>query len=95
MEAVPVVEVIVTPEIKSTEESGIAPETAAKSKKKSKKKSSSRTSETETSVAAESTIETREVIPPPSVEINVAQNKQSEVKEEGKFFHLKWFKFVH
>jgi hypothetical protein len=93
-EAVPVVEVIVTPEIKSAEESGIALETAAKSKKKSKKKSSGKSSETEAPVAAEPTIETEEVAaPPPVVEIKVAQNEQNEVKEEGKIFLLKLFKF--
>jgi hypothetical protein len=91
-EAEPVVEVIVTPEIKSMEESGIAPETAAKSKKKSKKKSAGKSSEPEARVVTETTIETQEVIPPPPVvEIKVVQNQQNEVKEDGKFCLLKWY----
>jgi len=82
-EAVAIVEVTVTPEIKSGEESGIVPETAVKSKKKSKKKSATKSAEPEIPVATETTIETQEVTQPaPVVEIKVAHSKQSEVKEE-------------
>lgn len=84
-EVVPIVEIIVTPDIKSTEESGIAPETAAKSKKKSKKKSANKSTEPEMPVAVETTIETQEAsASPPFVEIEVPENKQNEVKEELK-----------
>jgi len=90
-EAVPIVEVTVTPEIKSGEESGIVPETAVKSKKKSKKKSATKSAEPEIPVATETTIETQEVTQPaPVVEIKVAHSKQSEVKEEGKTSIMKW-----
>jgi hypothetical protein len=88
---VPIVEVTVTPEIKSGEESGIVPETAVKSKKKSKKKSAIKSAEPEVPVPAETMIETQEVSQPaPVVEIKVAHNKQSEVKEEGKASIMKW-----
>lgn len=84
-EAVPVVEVTVTPEIKSDEEAGIILETAVKSKKKGKKKSVIKSAEPEIPVATETTIETQEVTqPPPVVETKVLQNKQNEVKEEVK-----------
>ena len=87
----PVVEVTVTPEIKSGEESGIVPETAAKSKKKSKKKLAIKSAEPEIPVATETTIETQEETQPaPVVEIEVAHSKQSEVKEEGKISIMKW-----
>jgi len=82
-EVVPIVEVTVTPEIKSGEESGIVPETAVKSKKKSKKKSAIKSAEPEVPVATETTIETQEETQPaPVVELKVAPSKQSEVKEE-------------
>lgn len=87
----PVVEVTVTPEIKSGEESGIVPETAVKSKKKGKKKSAIKSAEPEVPTVTETTIETQEVTQhPPVVEIKVAQNKQNDVKEEGKPCVMKW-----
>jgi hypothetical protein len=93
---VPVVEIVVTPDIKSTEESGIAPETVSKSKKKSKKKSANKSTEPEMPVAVETTIETQEVsASPPFVEIEVPENKEIEVKEEGKFSILKLATFVN
>jgi len=90
-EVVPTVEVTVTPEIKSGEESGIVPETAVKSKKKGKKKSTVKSAEPEIPVATETTIEAQEVTQPaPVVEIKVADSKQSEVKEEGKTSNMEW-----
>jgi len=90
-EVVPTVEVTVTPEIKSGEESGIVPETAVKSKKKGKKKSAVKSAEPEIPVATETTIETQEVTQPaPVVEIKVADSKQIEVKEEGKTSNMRW-----
>jgi pyruvoyl-dependent arginine decarboxylase (PvlArgDC) len=82
---VPVVEIIVTPDIKSNDESGIIPETVTKSKKKSKKKSSNKSAESEMSVSVETTIETQEVSASPFVESEVPEYKQSDVKEEGNF----------
>jgi hypothetical protein len=88
---VPVVEIAVTPEVKSGEEYGIVPEAVAKSKKKTKKKSAIKSAEPEISMTTDTTIETQEVLqPPPVVEIKVAQNKQNEVKEEGKTSLMKW-----
>lgn len=102
----PIVEIIVTPDVKSTEEPGITPETVSKSKKKSKKKLANKSTEPETPVAVETTaveatavettIETQEVpTSAPFVEIEVPENKQSEVKEEGKFSILKLPTFVN
>jgi hypothetical protein len=91
---VPIVEIIVTPDIKSTEESGIAPETVAKSKKKSKKKSANKSTEPEMPVAVEATLESQEVPASPFVEIEVPEIKQNEVKEECKFSILKLSTFV-
>jgi hypothetical protein len=90
------VEIIVTPDVKSTEESGIAPETVAKSKKKSKKKSANKCAEPETPVAVETKIGTQEVsASPPTVEIEVPENKENEIKEEGKFYIFKLSTFVN
>lgn len=87
----PIVEVTVTPEIKSGEESGVVPETAVKSKKKSKKKSAIKSAEPEVPVATETMIETQEETQPaPVVELKVAPSKQSEIKEEGKTSIMKW-----
>jgi len=90
-EVVPIVEVAVTPEVKSGEESGTVPETTVKSKKKGKKKSAIKSAEPEVPVATETTIETQEETQPaPVVELEVAPIKQNEVKEEGKTSIMKW-----
>jgi hypothetical protein len=88
------VEIVITPDTKSTEGSGIIPETVAKSKKKSKKKSTTKSAESEMPVAIETTIETQEVSGPPFVENEVPENKQNEVKEEGKFSIMKLPTFI-
>lgn len=91
----PVVEIIVTADTKSTEESGIVAETVSKSKKKSKKKSANKSAEPEMPVAVETTIETQEVTASPQfVEIEVPENKENEVKEEGKLSILKLAAFM-
>jgi hypothetical protein len=89
------VEIIITSDTKSTEESGIIPETVAKSKKKYKKKSAIKFAESEMPVAVETTIETQEVSGPPFVENEVPENKQNEVKEEGKFYIMKLSTFIN
>jgi hypothetical protein len=90
---VPIVEIIVTPDIKSTEESGIIPETVAKSKKKSKKKSTNKSAESETPMTVETTIETQEVSASPFVESEAPEDKQNEV--EGKFSIITLSAFIN
>ena len=80
---VPVVEVVITPEIKSNDESVNAVDAATKSKKKSKKKPANKPTETDTSVTNETTTKTQDAaLSTPVVEIKITENK---IKEEGNY----------